>query len=127
MAPLGQLRLPGHRLPRNPVDSPAADRASEFSDPSRPIRTPERCNHNWVRAHHSARLAFIRGEFSYVRLGAMSNPAIARASGDTRPVHSDYRTRFKKSRTVRAVESEQLEDSDERQIEEGQCHGPVSA
>jgi len=34
---------------------------------------------------------------------------------------------LQRSRTVRAVESEQLEDSDERQIEKGQCHGPVSA
>ena len=34
---------------------------------------------------------------------------------------------LQRSRTVRAVESEQLEDSDERQIEEGQRHGPVSA
>jgi len=34
VAPLGQLRLPGHRWPRNPVDSPAADRVTEFSDPS---------------------------------------------------------------------------------------------
>ena len=32
LAPLGQLRLPGHRCPRIPVDSHAADRASEFSD-----------------------------------------------------------------------------------------------
>src|SRR5664279_2250411 len=28
------VRLPGHRWPRIPVDSPAADRASEISDPS---------------------------------------------------------------------------------------------
>lgn len=38
--------------------------------------------------------------------------------------HDDLNRKFA---VVRAVESEQLEDSDERQIEEGQRHGPVSA